>query len=473
MSEAAAPVTAPVTNAPAPSADGGDRPPIPAEHKGEPGTTLNRVKALRDQLAAKRSQRMFGPPKADADKGAEAKSEPKGEAKADDKPAAGKDEKRDVKPEKAEAKDAKDAKPKAKDEPEASGPERDEHGRFVARDGGEKAPSKDDKPTPSEPPPAAAKAAEKPPETKEEPKPPPGIKEQERKPEQERIAARLSSTLLELRDAKAQLLEAGKAAKRVEQLEGLLKRVQGQELDGEAFEEITGKSLDNLIRSLAKNELKYKPKTPLAPEVRELRDRLKAMEERDAERERARQESEARARGEEIRNKELTSVKTWLNEVADKFPYLTAHEDAHEQVLTGFYELWRSRGGTPATRPDPEEVAELIEGGYSRRHSSTVTNKRAMMTLLKDPKARDLAIEVLGLKTQANDTQTRQSEPSPQRETKGNQSATEEGPRTLSNKVSQDVPALVQKTMDADEERKALHERFRSWARAREAGRST
>ena len=468
MSEAAT-ATAPVTNAPAPGADGGDRPPIPAENKGEPGTTLNRVKALRDQLAAKRSNRMFGTPKAEGD-AKDAKPEPKGEAKTDDKPAAGKDEKRDAKPEKAEA---KDAKPKAKEKPASAGPERDEHGRFVAKDGGEKAPAKDDKPTPSEPPPAAAKAAEKPPEAepKEEPKPPPAVKEQERKPEQDRTAARLSATLLELRDAKAQLLEAGKASKRVEQLEGLLKRVQGQELDGEAFEEITGKPLDVLIKELAANKLKYKPKTPLAPEVRELRDRLKAMEERDAERERAKQETERQARGAEIRKTELTSVKTWLGEVADKFPYLTAHEDAHEQVLDGFYALWRERGGKPQHKPDPEEVAELIEGGYSRRHASTATNKRAMMALLKDPKARDLAIEVLGLKTQANDPQTRQTEPSPQRDKGSQQSAPEEGPRTLTNKVSQDVPAYVQKQLDEEEERKALHERVRAWARAREAGR--
>lgn len=469
MSEAAAP--APVTNAPAQSADGGVPKPAEIEHKGAEGTTLNRVKTLQAQLAAKRAARMFGSKPAEGEsKPADAKSEPKGEAKPDaksaDKPA-GKDEKRDAKPDKSEAKEPA----KAKDEPASDGRERDEHGRFVAKDGDAKAPAKDEPPQPSEPPPAAAKAAEKPEAPKDEPKPPPAVKEPERKPEQDRIAARLSSTLLELRDAKAQLLEASKASKRVEQLEGLLKRVQGQELDGEAFEEITGKSLDNLIRELAANKLKYKPKTPLAPEVRELRDRLRAMEERDAERERARQEAETQARGAEIRGKELTSVKTWLAEVADKFPYLTAHEDAHEQVLDGFYQLWQSRGGKAQHKPDPEEVAELIESNYSRRHISTATNKRAMMALLKDPKVRDLAIEVLGLKPQANDPQTRQTEPSPQRDTKGNQSTPEEGPRTLSNKVSQDVPALVQKTQSEEEERKALHERFRSWARAREAGR--
>lgn len=471
MSEAAAP--APATNATAQTAEGGDRPAIPAENKGAPGSTLNRVKALRDQLAAKRSQRMFGGAKADADGESkpEPKAEPKGDSKPDakaaDKPAAGKDEKRDAKPEKAEPKEPA----KAKAEPASDGPQRDEHGRFIGKDGGGKeTPAKDEPPRPSEPPPAAAKAAEPKPEAEAEP--PAAVKEPERKPEPDRTAARLSATLLELRDAKAQLLEASKATKRVEQLEGLLKRVQGQELDGEAFEEITGKSLDNLIRELAANKLKYKPKTPLAPEVRELRDRLRAMEERDAERERVRQEQETRARGAEIRGKELGSVKTWLTEVADKFPYLTAHEDAHEQVLDGFYQLWQSRGGKPQHKPDPEEVAELIEQGYSRRHISTATNKRAMMALLKDPKVRDLAIEVLGLKAQANDPQTRQTESSPQRDTKGNhQSAPEEGPRTLSNKVSQDVPAYVKHEQDEEEARKALHERVRAWNRRREAAR--
>lgn len=431
---------------------------------------VNRVKKLQEQLAEKRKARMFGAPKADGGD-AKPKDEPaKAEPKADAKPA----EKREAKPDKEEP---KDAKPKAKDEPASDGPQRDDHGRFVAKEGGDKQPAKDEPAKPSEPPPAAAKAQEKPEPPKDEPKPPPAVKEPERKPEQDRIAARLSSTLLELRDAKAQLLEASKASKRVEQLEGLLKRVQGAELDGEAFEEITGKSLDNLIRELAANKLKYKPKTPLAPEVRELRDRLRAMEERDAERDRKAQEAEQerqrevqRAKGEEIRGRELASVKAWLKEVEDKFPYLTSHDDAHEQVLTGFYELWRSRGGKPEHKPDPEEVAELIEGNYSRRHISTATNKRAMMSLLKDPKVRDLAIEILGLKAQANDTQTRQSESSPQRD-KGNQSAPGEGPRTLSNKVSQDVPAYVQKDLDAEEERKALHERVRAWNRAREAAR--
>jgi hypothetical protein len=465
VSESAA--TAPAPSAPAQPAEGGAPKPAEVEHRGEPGTALNRVKALSEQLKAKRAGRMFGTPKAEGEaKPVEAKPESKADAKPDTKPAA-KEEKREAKPdEKAPAK----ANEASKDEPAADGPQRDEHGRFVAKEGDPKAPAKEESPKPSEPPPAAAKAAEKPPEAKEEPKPPPAVKEPERKPEQDRTAARLSSTLLELRDAKAQLLEAGKAAKRVEQLEGLLKRVQGQELDGEAFEEITGKSLDNLIRELAANKLKYRPKTPLAPEVRELRDRLRAMEERDAERERLRQQAEVQARGQEIRGKELGSVKTWLAEVADKFPYLTSHEDAHEQVLDGFYALWKDRGGKAQHKPDPEEVAELIEQNYSKRHISTATNKRAMMALLKDPKVRDLAIEVLGLQPPANDPKTRQTEPSPQRD-KGNQSTPEEGPRTLSNKVSQDVPAYVQKTLDEEEERKALHERVRAWSRAREAGR--
>lgn len=446
MTEAAAAPAPAQTSAPAPEA----KPEPPKEHKGEPGTTLNRVKSLADSLRQRRENRIIKAP-AGAEKPA-AKADDKPEPKAKAEPAGG-----DKAPEKREAKDSD----KAKAEPAKDGPQRDEHGRFVGADGG-----KDDKPAPkdaptkdSEPPPAAARGASEAKEApKAEAKPEPPEKRQE--PAQKGDSARLARTLVELRDARAEALELRKEAARAKELDEKLKRAKGDELDDELFEEITGRSFEQMVKDLAANKVKFRAKSPLSPEMRAIKAEVDALKaERAAEQERVQRE-EARKQGEAGRAKEIELVRNWLPEVEDKFPYLTSMEDAADQVLDAFYAAWpRDNKGRfiPGRKPDVEEIAEQIEAYGARRFSAAGGNKRAMVALLKDPKAKALAIEILGLQQPAATETT-----SPQRHDKGNQSAPAEGPRTLSNTVTQDVPALVKKTKTEEEEREALHARWRA-----------
>lgn len=444
---AAAPATAtaqPV--APAPEA----KPEAPKEHKGAEGTTLNRVKSLADSLRQRREGRIIKAPAA-----AE-----KPDAKADDKPEA----KAKAEPEKREARDAKPEP--AKD----SGPQRDEHGRFTSAEGGKDADKPKPKDTPAkddEPPPAAAKGASEakdkaePPRAETKPEQPP---EKRQEPSQKGDSARLARTLVELRDARAEALQLRKEAARAKELDEKLKRAKGDELDDELFEELTGRSFEQMVKDLAANKVKFRAKSPLSPEMRAIKAEVDALKaERAAEQERTQRE-EARKAGEAGRAKEVALIKEWLPEVEDKFPYLTSFDDAADQVLDAFYAAWpRDNKGNfiPGRKPDVEEVAEQIEAYGSRRFSTAGGNKRAMVALLKDPKAKALAIEILGLQQPAATETT-----SPQRHDKGNQSAPAEGPRTLSNTVTQDVPALVKKTNTEEEERAALHARWRAAMRA-------
>lgn len=443
MSDAAAPATAPAQPAaPPPEAKTAAK----TEHMGEPGTVQNRVKSLADSLRQRRENRIIKAPAATE----------KPAVKADDKPEA----KAKAEPEKREAKDAKP-------EPAKDGPQRDEHGRFTSADGGDKpkpkdAPAKDD-----EPPPAAAKGASEakdkadPPKAEAKPESPP---EKRQEPSQKGDSARLARTLVELRDARAEALQLRKEAARAKELDEKLKRAKGDELDDELFEELTGRSFEQMVKDLAANKVKFRAKSPLSPEMRALKADLDALKaERAAEQERTQRE-EARKAGEAGRAKEIELVKAWLPEVEDKFPYLTSFEDAADQVLDAFYAAWpRDNKGNfiPGRKPDVEEIAEQIEQYGSRRFSTAGGNKRAMIALLKDPKAKALAIEILGLQQPAATETT-----SPQRHDKGNQSAPAEGPRTLSNQVTQDVPALVKKTNTEEEERAALHARWRAAMRA-------
>jgi hypothetical protein len=401
----------------------------------------------------------------------------------------------DIKPEKPEPADAKDAKPdaKAKAEPAAKdAPERDEHGRFLPADGKPKADAKSE---PEKPAKAGGEPKEAPAE-KPEPKPSAAVEEAKDKleaagvepPKQKaeetnkQYELRISKLLLEKKQRDAELLETKQRleprAKRAEELEARDARLKSAEIDEADFEAATGRTFEQFVKSLAKSEIKYKAKPQLAPEVsaelaeiralnaeiRALKAELQADKQRILDERRAADEAKARAESEahqkQAHESDAATCKTWLDEHAEKYPYLASLDDAHLQLRDCIYATARKSGGAY----DPDEVAEAIETALQKRLGTIATSERAIMALLRDPKTRDLVSKQLGTVTQnATDKQ-------PPTRNQGDQTAAAaKGPPTLTNKVTQEVPAPADRELTPEEERLAYHARMRAANKAREA----
>lgn len=370
-------------------------------------------------------------------------------------------------------------------------PQRGPDGKFLPSSDKPKAEAK------QEPAKAAAEPKEAPP-SKDEPKPSAAVEEAKDKleaagvepPKQKaeetnkQYELRISKLLIEKKQRDAELLEARKEreslaaekkqlADEVESVKKLHERLRGNDIDEADFEAATGRTFENFVKGLAKSEVKYKPKPQLAPEVvaelneiRALKAELQAEKQRreDAAREaeEAKAKAEAEARTKQAYEADAATCKTWLDENGDKYPLLSSLEDAHLQLRDNIYAEARRRGGAY----DPDEIASGIEKALEKRLGTISTNERAIIALLRDPKTRDLVSKQLGLDT----TQTRQTS-SPQRETKGDQkaAANQGGPPTLTNKVTQEVPAPVSRELSEDEQRAAYHARMRAANKAREA----
>jgi hypothetical protein len=448
-----APVEAPAEAAPSDvkpvDAQGGQG---PNEDKQADDSKLNALQRFAKQAKEKREAR-FAVKDAPADK-------PAGDAKPDEKAP------------KTEAKEAA-----SKDE---GGPQRDEHGRFL--------PSADKPKTEAK---ESAKAAAEPkeaPAPKPDPKPDAavevakdkleaaGVKPPEQKAAEtdKQYELRISKLLLEKKQRDAELLETKQKleprAKRADELEKLHERLRGNEIDEADFEAATGRTFESFVKGLAKAEVKYKPKPQLAPEVtaelaeiRALKAELQADKERIETAKREAAEAKAKAEREtstrQAHEADAATCKTWLDEHADKYPYLSSVKNAEQILRDGIYAEVRRSGGTY----DPDEVAEGIEKALEERLGTIASSERAIIAMLRDPKTRDLVSKQLGTVTQTRQTS------SPQRETKGDQTAAAAGPPTLTNKVTQEVPAPAERELTPEEERLAYHARMRAANKAREA----
>ncbi|HYC53628.1 MAG TPA: hypothetical protein VEL28_01645 [Candidatus Binatia bacterium] len=380
--------------------------------------------------------------------------------------------KAEAKPEKADkpadAKDAARPKADAKDATEA--PERDANGRFVPKDKpadakpDEKAAAGKDKPKDApadkgkeEPPPAAAKPAEAKPEPpKEEPKPKADSAEQRRIAELLLEKKRWDAERLEhKRNSERSAAETKAKLDRLEQLEKLIERARGDELDDDVLEPLIGRGFVKLVKDVnagkEKGGIAYKARPQLPPELQPLAKTLEekvskfeAWEREKAERERVERETRERTEREAKRKAadaaDAEKCKSWLSDKSEKYPYLTALPDAATQFRDTLYAAMRNeKGELVGPEPDPDDIAEMIEQSLTDKLGTIFSSEYALKRALRDPKTRELVSRLLNAASDAAQTQ----EPSsPQRDSKGDQETTGsgKGPPTLSSKVTQEAP---------------------------------
>jgi hypothetical protein len=384
------------------------------------------------------------------------------------------------KPAPTAAKDAKADKPADKAEP-ASG--RDEHGRFLPKEGEPKpaaaAPADKAAPAPKDKPePAADAAPAKPAEPKPEPKPEPRPAAEEDKG----IATKYARLQLDVQRKDAELLKANEKAKKADEYEALVARVRGNVIDEDALEKLTGRSWEKLIRDVIEEEsgVKFKAKTRLPPEMQRIQDELEqtlnsAKQREEAIAQRARDEENARRNAAEeerratVRKQETELVRKMLDDAADKYPMSAAVPGMPERILQVFYQRWATATLDPKTgrstfdpklKPTEDSVLESMEASLIPQLSAIVNTERGLKALLNsitDAKTRELALQILG----ADKAPPSQPKTSPtQRSDRGNQ-ATSEGPKTLSNKVTQDAPVDPAKPRTQEEKRAWQVEEFR------------
>jgi hypothetical protein len=370
----------------------------------------------------------------------------------------------------------------------AEGGARDEHGRFLPADGKPK-----DKPEP-----AAAAAAAKKPEPEPDVAAGSGVKAPEQKPGEtnQKYELRISNLLREQKAGQVETLkmkvELETARKELERVKSLIERVNGKDIDGSALEELTSRSFERMVRDLREGGATYKPKANLPPEIAAVRDELsrelaeikaeKARIASEVETAKAKEAKEAdSARYKETQEREAKSLDEYLVTEADKYPHLSSLKNAGARMLDKFYQTWSQAGtfdkdGYPlwdAPKPDLEEVAASMETSLTGELSAIFGSERALRVALADPQTRDRVSKLLGT-TQQIATATTSA---PARNNGQTKTASAEGPPTLSNKVSQEAPVIVEKRalnqFDQEEaERKAYHDRMIKWNQDREAAKA-
>lgn len=438
---------------------------------------VKKVQQLRQLLANKRAQREANAVSAAEQRGTQTKAQreesaAKPKAKAEDKP------------EPKEPAKAKDEKP--------ASPERDETGRFVGKDGPKPKPAEKET---EELPPAAAKkpeptAAEQRIEAKVEKLEDAGGKapEQGANESDKRYEARITRLLLDakekdakLREAETKRVAAEEKARKVDEHAKLLERVKGADIDEDAFEQLTGRNFEQLVKDIASGKAKYRPKVKLPPEMQRLQDELnqtlaKAKQREDAQAAKEREEAEERERvaadERETKNREIETetCREWIEQNADTYPQLSGLKGSASKFLQRWYAAWEDATRDPKTRrptwaadkqPTMESVAKSMEDSLSGEVSSILSSERSLKAALKDPQTRERVVQALKA------TEPSQQIQSPHREQKGNQTAASDGPRTLSKKVTQEVPVLSDRPPSADERRAAQLERLQRWKASR------
>ena len=445
----------------APSADAPEKEPL--------HPPIKKVEQLRSLLKAKRARTEERTSQRMEERGAKPKGEPPPkvsgpvDADAGDGDEDTKREKPPLKPKpkddepKPAAKEAKDAKPEAKEPAKAEG--RDEHGRFLPKEGKEPAAE------PAAKPEAKAEPAEAPKvEAKPEPKPEPPKED----PEAKRISERYARLLMETKRKDEELVsvrESSKAAiAKAERLEKLIARVKGADIDEAALRELTGRSFPDMVRDMRDGKAKYKPAAQLPPEVAEvkteleqLRDELRAEKQRVADAKKAEEERAARDKADAERKatieRETETVKGMLEELKERFPRTHAYKNSAGNLLDRFYRTWadatRGEDGEPTydarKKPDFEELVSKFEDSLSEEVNGILSSEQVVRLALKDTKTRELVSKIL-----AEQSAPSQPKTSPKRSESGS-TANAEGPRTLSNKATQEAPVDTAKPRTKEE----------------------
>jgi hypothetical protein len=274
---------------------------------------------------------------------------------------------------------------------------------------------------------------------------------------------RLSRLLLREKQLEQKLAAAEEKSKKADDYEGLLSRIRGEEIDDAAFEKLTGKSLVQMVKDIAKGKeaggAAFKPKSQLPPEMQEALDEIRAFKKEQEEAKAAKLKAEQETSHKEIRGRELSTVKNYLTGKADAFPYLSSLPNGDEILLDEFYATWKAKGNDARYKPDIEALAEKLENQASGHFGSVFSSEKAIEAALKNPAMRAL----IEKKIQA---QAPAPAPAPEPEKK-------EPPKTLSSRVTQENPGLGKdRQLTAEEERQAMHARFAKFRelRARQGG---
>lgn len=466
-------VTAPVV---APAVDSADAQPHTTPSADAPEVKVERpelkkVQQVRNFLANRRAVTLERSNARIEARNAKPEVEAKPEPKPEPKPELKEEPKETPKPEvKA------DAKPEAK-KPEAA-PERDGNGRFLSKDKPEPEAKVEAKPEPK-------------PEAKPEPKPEVKVEpkveakpEPEVKPSKPGLEEKHARLLLDVKRKDEELVKVRERAKKADDYEALIKRVNGAEIDGEALAKLTGRSFENMVRDLKEKKAQYKPATQLPPQLQaaydeanqlnaKLRERVEAQEKADRDANEAKTQTETAARRKETEERELAHVREQLEAEADKFPMTAGYKNAPSRILNKFYQIWadncpKDEAGNPTfdfdKQPALSDVITKVEDLLFEDVHGILSSERVLKRVLQDTKTRELVLKLVG----EQETPKPQTPPSPKRREPGNQ-ANVEGPRTLSNKVTQETP-VVQEKPQTREELQAW--RLEQWQRMRTQGRT-
>lgn len=429
-------VAAAPAEAPAPIEDAKPEEAAKAEKPAAEGKSIDdeeegAVAKLKRHLAAKRGEQIkaraadTGP-----SRGPDGKFLPKEKAEGDEKPAAEAKEEpaKEEKPAKVEAKEAPKDKPA---EPKAEKPSAD-----------------------------VAKAQEKLEKAGAD------VPEQRKDESDAKYEHRLARALLDLKTAKAEAIKAKEEAAKASGVLQAIERLKGDKISQEDLELATGRTFEQLVRDVAQGKAKYAPKANLPPELAALQsemkatlDAIKAREEAAAKAEQEKREAEERTKAEAKRQEafknETSQVDEYIKEEVEKYPHLSSLPNAGEKVLRRWYATWEESGYAPDKMPNLEDFMLSMETTLSGEVGAIFTSERSIRAALANPSTRELVSKLLGTHSQKT--------PEPTAQTKGNPAkAQSEGPTTLSNKVTQEVPALKDRQLTPEEEHAAMLERFRS-----------
>jgi len=257
---------------------------------------------------------------------------------------------------------------------------------------------------------------------------------------------KLSRQLLENKRLQTELLKSQGEAKRAKELDDLLARVKGDTLDEDAYEKLTGRTLVETIKNIAKGKdaggVAYKAKNALPPEMQAAIAKIDAWEAKQREATEAQERAANEARAREVRTSESSACKTWLESQADALPYLSSMEDAGEQLLDAFYNDWLDASGgkqfNPTKKPDLEDVAKRFEAATRKRLAPVLSSERVRRHLGLAESPREAAPPA------AVPAEKQDAEP----------------PRTLSSRVTQEVPVRVDRQLTEEEESARRAEEF-------------
>lgn len=255
----------------------------------------------------------------------------------------------------------------------------------------------------------------------------------------------------ELRKAQSELVkakaEADKVARRVAEIEALAKQNPVK-----LVEQLSGLSFKDFIERTAKGD--FDDRSNLPPDVRE---KLKLVDEWQAERERmAREAEEAREREEHeqqrsaAREADRPRVAELIDESAH--PVLSSRDDAIDAILDIAYEAL-DRG----ERPNVQEIIANLEKTASERLVSYLTDKKLLRALLAKDGVKSALTEALGL--------SQQQSAGPASGLEGSRTAeSRNAPRSVAS--LNEVPSRSDRELTDAEERAEAARALRMWMEA-------